>query len=819
MSVEKALIARARPHMLEARARAVFDREVSKGCTPDITAIPVALEPCFAPINQSRNLLSERGGANFIVEPLPQLNDMVRLQIWLSPDQPFSWLNSELFIKQLRSVSYRVGFEIVGNREKILIRFLVHLIDLPIIQTAFRGQFELCELSNDPSAPFNGLSRESWRDIVFMDCYPPPPYSELLTRPDELNVSTYRSLIASLMVIEPPATGIFQALLQPVSHGHNWHQNVQVLLDLEYTYKLVSGIQVPQRYLQQAPSGDLRQMAWEVETKAHNDKPFFAIAIRLAIVSAGQSGPAHLKALATFVNLFQHGGCPLRFVTEKDYEKVVPGENIRNMFVLGSSHRPGFLVNSSELVGFVHIPPATILENRLPPLSLLETVPVKNEDLQSGTPLGICEYAGAKYPVCIPAGLRSRSTHIIGRPGHAKSTTMARMILDDIDKGMGVAVIDPHGDLVESLLCTIKKEHVERTIFFDPGNSDFVPLWNPLKRNRGQDVSRTADDLVGAFKSVVTGWGDRMEHLLRHGLFALLQLSDSSLLDLSDLLRHKTDHSNRIRKKILGVVDNRTAYQFWKNDFDRYTNEALGPPKHKLSKLLVSGTVSLMLSQPENRIDLRQIMDEGMVLLVNLSTIGSEVREILGCFILSLFHLSALGRSEIAMENRKQFHIYADEAHRFLTDALEDLIAETRKFGVSLTLAHHYLSQFKTKQADALSSVATTIIMNVDAKDARHLTKDLQKLVHFEDLINLKVGEAVARIGTDIVRLKTHGPLEIPEHHFKDEIIKRSLELYYKPVSEVRELVRHKDRPGKRPFTTLPAASPEMPDTFDYDEF
>jgi hypothetical protein len=204
------------------------------------------------------------------------------------------------------------------------------------------------------------------------------------------------------------------------------------------------------------------------------------------------------------------------------------------------------------------------------------------------------------------------------------------------------------------------------------------------------------------------------------------------LLDLSDLLRRKTDNSNRIRKKILGVVDNRTAHQFWENDFDRYSNEALDPPKHKLSKLLVSGTVSLMLSQPENRIELRKIMDEGMVLLVNLSTIGSEVREILGCFILSLFHLSALGRSETAMENRKQFHIYADEAHRFLTEALEDLIAETRKFGVSLTLAHHYLSQFSTKQADALSSVATTIIMNVDAKDARHLTKDLRQLVQVD---------------------------------------------------------------------------------------
>ena len=172
-----------------------------------------------------------------------------------------------------------------------------------------------------------------------------------------------------------------------------------------------------------------------------------------------------------------------------------------------------------------------------------------------------------------------------------------------------------------------------------------------------------------------------MEHLLRHGLYALLQLPNSTFLDLSDLLRRKTDDSERLRKEILEVVDNQTAYQFWKNDFDRYSNEALDPPKHKLSKLLVSGTVSLMLSQPENMIDFRQIMDNGMILLVNLSTIGSEVREILGCFILSLFHLTALGRSETPIKDRKPFHIYTDEAHRFVTEAMEDLIAETRKRG------------------------------------------------------------------------------------------------------------------------------------------
>jgi hypothetical protein len=162
----------------------------------------------------------------------------------------------------------------------------------------------------------------------------------------------------------------------------------------------------------------------------------------------------------------------------------------------------------------------------------------------------------------------------------------------------------------------IKKDHVERTIYFDPGHPEYVPIWNPLKRSPGQDLSRTADDLVAAIKNVVSGWGDRLEHLLRHGLYALLQLPESTLLDLSNLLRRGTDESKRLQKEILKTIDNETALEFWKNDFNRYSTEALDPPKHKLSKLLVCGTVSLMLSQPENLIDFRRIMDEGKILLV-----------------------------------------------------------------------------------------------------------------------------------------------------------------------------------------------------------
>jgi len=803
--------------MLAAKAQTILRNELNKGCNPEIFPSPVALEPYYRPISNALELSSKELQPSFNPENPLNPDDLVRLQIWLSPEEKFNWLNSELFVKQLRSVSHRVGFEIVGNNTNIELRFLVHRCDMPIIMTAFQGQFERCELSVASNDLLSSISRNSWYDVRFLDCFPIPPYSHLLTRPDELKITTYQSLITSLMNIQSPSIGFYQALFQPVNVDHDWHRNVQVLLDIEFAVKLHTDIQMPQRYNQQAPSGDFRHMAWEVEAKAHNDKPFFSLALRLGVISPKKDSLNYLKSLETFFNLFQHGGQTLRYVTDCEYKKVLPGNKIMEMFLLGLTYRPGFLVNSAEITGPVHIPPAEILKQRQPPITLLETLPVRNNDLHEGTPIGTCQYAGVKSPVCIPPGLRSRSTHIIGRPGQAKSTTMARMILDDIEKGMGVAVLDPHGDLIEALLRLIGKEHIDKTIYFDPGHPDYVPIWNPLKISPGQDVSRTADDLVAAIKTVVTGWGDRMEHLLRNGLFALLQLPGSMLLDLSNLLRRKTNESDHLRKQILEIVDNQTARLFWEKDFNRYSNEALDPPKHKLSKLLVSGTISLMLSQPESFIDFRKIMDNGQIVLVNLSTIGSEVREILGCFMLSLFHLAALGRSDIPIEQRKPFHIHVDEAHRFITDAMEDLIAETRKFGVSLNLAHHYFSQFGNKKIDALSSVGTTIIMNVDAKDARYLCKDLQNLVHYEDLITLKIDEAIARIGTDIVRFKKKGPLQIPEDNFKDEIIQRSLDIYYKPMPMVKRLLRSKSSHEVRPLT--PATQSKKIEKLFYDEF
>jgi hypothetical protein len=824
MSLEKALVTQAGPYMLAAKAQALIAAEVGKGCDSRLLHLPVALEPAYHPITVPQDIMALKDRPRCIHQSPPTEQDLVRYQVYISPDQSFDWNCFELFLKMLSLVPNRVGLEIVGNQERITIALLCHRHDIPMVHTAFQSKLKSCRLTETGHDVIFDRRSRAGGGILFYDYFPLPPYGCLLTQPTELRVCPYDGLITAMANIHAPAIGLYQVLFQPVSPAHNWHRNIEILTDFEYMVKLVNNMGHAQRYAQQAPSGDLRQMAGQVETKAHNDKPLYSAAFRIALIGAGDDREKHLQSLSIFSGLFQHGGRPLSFITHDDYRPVFSSDEIFRMFLLGLTYRPGFLVNSAELTGLANFPPISMMEQIEVPVNALETLAVAKDRLVDGTPIGTCNVAGQDRLVCIPGTIRMCHIHLVGKPGKGKSTLEEHMIIDDIRNGYGVAVLDPHGDLVERLRGLISPGCVEKTIYFDPGDPDWVPMWNPLQKIPGQDIGRMTDDLVGVLKSFVTGWGDRMEHILRHSIFALLHLPGSTLLDIADLLRSKSTESESNRKLILEVIENEEARKFWQHDFIHYRSDEFGPPKHKLSKLLVGGTISLMLSQPNSEFNFRRIMDDGMIFLGNLSNLGTEVREILGGFILATLHATALGRSEIPIEKRRPFHIYLDEAHRFVTDSLEEMIAETRKYGVSLTLAHQYLHQFKVAKIDALSSMGTTIVFNVDAKDAGYLTKDFQDLVKVKDIVNLDIGQAIVRCGTDIARISTLEPLEIPQNNCGEQIIARSRQKYCLPVPQVRQMVRRRSERANRPFEPLvnvpnpdSSSTITLPGRFDFD--
>jgi hypothetical protein len=795
MSIEQAIIARSRPYVVTSGANALLRHEAYKCCTTELSERPVNLEPVYVPCTEWQT--QQVSGRDIsVATEMSIAPDMHRYQCLISEEHGLDWCRAERFLKELSGLSHWVGFEITGDEDAIVLFFLILSGDLDLVRVAFEGEFPDCEMA--------GESRDLRFDnnIRFFDFLPASPYHHLQTQPETLQTSPYDAFIRAIAQLPASTRGFMQVLFEPVRA--NWHQNVHFLTDIEFLSKAIADPYSPYR-AQQMPSGELKDMTRKTETKAHYDKPLYFAALRAGIVTTEKS--FDVWPLVAFANLFHRDGQPFQYLTELDYQNCLNKEDIVKMFRHGQTYRPGFLVNSSELAAMVHLPSIAAFRDEGIPIGTLEKLrlTLRHGHLMSGIEIGKGWYKGSEQSICINEMTRKVGTHIIGRPGTGKTTTIEHMILQDIKCGRGVAYLDPHGDSVKRLLRLVPPERIEATIYLDFGDPDWVPLWNPLEQTARQHIGRKADDLVAAIKSIVksNAWGDRLEHILRNGFYGLLHLEHATFFDLLTLFAqtNKKDATGRqqLKRRILQAVDNEVARIFWQRDYDGYRRDDFAPPLHKLSKLLTSDeTVSLMLTQPENRLDFEAVLNEERILLLDLSNLGPDTKGILGCFLLAFLHNTALSRSRIAPEKRKNFSIYCDEAYKMTTDTLENMIAESRKFGISLTLAHQFLNQFKSVQRDALSSVGTTIIFNVDIADAHYLKKDLQGKVEATDLATLKTGEAIARIETDIVKIKTPEPPHLSETDCGDEIVNRSRQNYCRTADDIRNALRNKhQRPAR----------------------
>lgn len=821
-TIQSLMISRSRPQIYAARARDFAKNEIQKGCLPNIYPEPVALEPKFQSLGDHMDLLSRESPMTTEIPFSPGIEELRRLRVWLSPEQRFDWRCSESFLKQILRVQNRLGFEIFGNTDGIQMSILCHKEDEITVKAAFMGVFNRCTLIGN-SDEIVSIKEKAWANMAFHDYYPPPPYSHLMTRPDELLVSPYESLLTNLSDIPGGNWGLYQVIFQPTSHCHNWNQNVQVLIDFEHSLKGIAGLGASQRYAQQAPSGDSHYMASTLETKAHNDKPFYAMALRVALIGENpEFNKRLLPAITTMSNLFQHGGNRLDCLTQEDYKEYLTAAQLRDVFLLGQTFRPGFLVNSQELTSAVHIPSTDILENRTIPIGIIDPLAVQPGTMRIGTPIGKCYIGDIEQIVHISPTVASRHCTILGSTGMGKSTFLGIKLLSEVSDGTGAVLIDPHGDLAIDILRNLPKSAIERTIYFKPSAPDYVYIWNPLIRISGQEISRAADDLLASIKNVVEGWGDRLALILRNAIYSAMHLPNPTFMDIWNLLRPKSVECKTLVAQILKILEDETVRQYWEEDFKTYQRNEFNSSKHKLNKLFGSKNVRLMLSQSNSYFSLRQIIDDGYILLVDLSNLGHELTDFLGSYMISLFHLAALSRADTLTSKRKPFHLYCDEAHRFMTDSIDNLIQETRKFGVYLTLSSQGLGQFSSKTAAALLSVGSIVTFNVGDKDARTLSREFCGKVKDTDITDLECYNAIAKIDKEIVRFETLGPLSDPDTNYSDEIIAQTKLRYCKPVDEIQALLKERyNHPDPLPSTIAVDSSNTRPDDaeFRFDEF
>ena len=365
-------------------------------------------------------------------------------------------------------------------------------------------------------------------------------------------------------------------------------------------------------------------------------------------------------------------------------------------------------------------------------------------------------------------GMRRRDrrahTYIIGKTGTGKSTMIANMVLQDIAHGEGLALLDPHGDLIEQVLRAIPEERKGDIIYFNVPDTAAPLAFNPLEATDPVLRPLVVSGLISVFQKLwPESWGPRMEYILRNALLTVVELPDSTLLDIPRILVDA-----EFRLWAVGMIRNLEVRKFWLREFEKYpTNfrtEAIAPIQNKVGEFLVNPLLRNIIGQPKSDFDLRQIMDSGKILLVNLAKgkIGEDTAALLGSMLVNKMGLAALGRADMEENSRRDFYLFADEFQTFTTTSFAGMFAEMRKYRLSMILAQQHLSQIEEQVRDAIfGNVGTLITFRVGASDAELLEKELQFAFTADDLVNLPNYHIYLRLMIDGVMSKPFSAVTI----------------------------------------------------------
>jgi energy-coupling factor transporter ATP-binding protein EcfA2 len=356
------------------------------------------------------------------------------------------------------------------------------------------------------------------------------------------------------------------------------------------------------------------------------------------------------------------------------------------------------------------------------------------------TYIGVTNYRNTRQKFGIRDKDRLQHLYVIGKSGTGKSTLLQNMAVSDIIRGNGICVIDPHGDIATAIRKQVPASREGDLIYFDATNTENPIGFNPLKGIHPKYHDLVAAGIVSTFKKIwMENWGPRLEHILRFALLTLLYTPDATLLDIQPLL---TDF--RFRTSVLSFVADKHIISFWENEYDKFSpkfrNEAIAPILNKVGLFTTSNALRAVFGQKSSSLRLQQVLDKSRILIVNVSKgqIGEDASSLLGAMLVNSIQLAALHRANQEEQTRKPFYLYIDECHSFITLSFTTILAEARKYGLSLFMAHQYIEQMDERIRSAIfGNVGTIISFRVGASDGEYLAKEFFPVFNQDDFVHL----------------------------------------------------------------------------------
>lgn len=401
----------------------------------------------------------------------------------------------------------------------------------------------------------------------------------------------------------------------------------------------------------------------------------------------------------------------------------------------------------------------------------------------------------------IKAKDRTRHMYVIGKTGMGKSTLLENMAVQDIQSGEGLCFIDPHGKTAELLLNYVPEHRIKDVLYFAPFDTDFPASFNVMEDVGYDKRHLVVSGLMSTFKKIwVDAWSARMEYILGNTLLALLEYPGATLLGVNKMLSDKA-----YRKKVVDNISDPAVKSFWVDEFAKYTEkfaaEATPAIQNKIGQFTNNPLIRNIIGQPKSSFDIRKMMDERKIIIVNLSKgrVGESNANLLGAMLITKIYLAAMSRADVAEKTLKtlpNFYLFVDEFQSFANESFADILSEARKYKLNLTIAHQYIEQMSEEvRAAVFGNVGTMIVFRVGAYDAEVLEKEFAPQFTAEDIVNLGQFQLYLRlmidgVGSQPFSARNLPPIAEPAISHRDLVVESSREQFGQLRSIVEEQVR-----------------------------
>ncbi len=475
------------------------------------------------------------------------------------------------------------------------------------------------------------------------------------------------------------------------------------------------------------------------EEKSHK----LAYQVVMRVIYRGQSGPtqARMRLQAITGTFKQFNTTYLNGFTQRFISKPAFTE----LYKTRTMGRSSFVCNIEEAASLYHLPHTNVETPNIlwanaktaePPANL----PVYGEQSSGDlSPMAATNFRGHNSQFGIPRTDRGRHLYIIGQTGVGKSALLELLTIADIDSPYGFAVVDPHGDYAVSILNRIPPERAGDVIYFNPADTDFPIAFNPMEVYDNKLKTHTCSELIGVLKRMFDSWGPRLEYILRYSILALLDYPEATMLDITRILTDK-----KFRADVLSYVEDPVVRNFWTVEFaswnERFAAEAVAPVLNKVGAFTANPIVRNIIGQSKSSFNIRQIMDEHKILIVNLSRglIGEDNAALLGALLVTKIQMAAMSRADVPASERTPFYLYVDEFQNFATDSFATILSEARKYGLNLTVANQYIAQMTEGVRDAVfGNVGSIIAFRMGADDARTMQRYFEPVFDEHDLVHM----------------------------------------------------------------------------------